>query len=267
MIDLHSHLIPAVDDGSSDLEMSVEMARLAVADGVDVMACTPHITPGVYDNRATEIVSQTAALQQEFDHRKIPLRLVTGADVHATPDIVTGLTDGRIPTLGNTRYFLFEPPHHVLPPGLEELASTLLKRGLVPVLTHPERLSWIEKRYDMICALDELGCAVQLTAASVTGRFGSRPLYWSERLLDEGRVDILASDAHNASRRPPGLKEAADCVARRLSEEAAIDMVESNPSLMLADRPLPEKVRREVQVEPPKESKSGMGRIKRWLGR
>ncbi len=197
MIDLHTHILPGIDDGSSSVAMSLEMARMAVADGITHLACTPHITPGIYDNDPAGIAARVKALQTMLDNAGIALRLVAGADVHVVPDLAAQLSVGRLPCLEGTRYFLFEPPHHVAPPGLLRVAQEALDAGFVPVLTHPERLTWIEKAYDLICELDEAGVAVQVTAGSLTGGFGERAQYWAERMLDEGRVDIIASDAHD----------------------------------------------------------------------
>jgi protein-tyrosine phosphatase len=258
MIDLHSHILPGIDDGAKSMEQALEMARQAVDDGVSVMACTPHMQPGVYDTTARDVRSGIAALARALEAENIPLTLVEGADVHVVPDLVEKLDDGRILPLNGSRYFLFEPPHHVVPPGLDRLAAAALKAGHVPVLTHPERLTWIEAGYDLVTRLDEMGCAVQITAAAVTGGFGPRPKYWSERLLDEGRVDIIASDAHDPRRRPAGLSQARAAIAGRLGEAAAQAMVYDNPLAMLEDRDLPGKTRRKVPVARPARSSGGL---------
>src|SRR5690606_29532618 len=110
---------------------------------------------------------------------------------------------GRLLTLADTRYVLVEPPHHVAPPRLEDLFFALSAAGYVPILTHPERLSWINTHYDAIKRLADAGVWMQLTAGSLTGAFGRNARYWAERMLDEGRAHILATDAHDTVRRPP----------------------------------------------------------------
>lgn len=247
MIDLHSHILPGIDDGARDMETAIAMAQLAVDDGVTHMATTPHIKPGLYPNNTSIIASAISVLGQELDKRNISLQLLIGADVHIDPKLLAGLSDRSIPSLNNTRYFLFEPTHEVMPPKIVEFASSLLKANYVPVLTHPERLSWIEDGYGVICKLDEMGLPMQLTAASVTGKFGRRPKYWSERMLAEGRVDIIASDAHNLRSRPPGLSEAAEKIASFLDSEAMERIVYQNPLLIMNDEVLPGKARRKQQ--------------------
>lgn len=229
MYDLHCHLLPAIDDGAPDLETSLAMARMAVDDGITVTACTPHILPGLYDNSGPGIKTAIAALQAKLDAEGIALRLVCGADVHIAPDLVDGLGSGRIASLNDTRWFLFEPPHHVAPPRLEAVVFDVMAAGYLPLLTHPERLTWIESHYDTITRLARNGVLMQITAGSVTGNFGRRAKYWAERMLDEGLVYILATDAHNLRNRSPVLSPARDAVARRLGETQAIDMVLTRP--------------------------------------
>ena len=211
------------------------MARLAAADGTIVLACTPHFMPGVYDTSLAVVERAVEDLTASFKERGINLGLVVGGDVHAAPNLVTRLNAGEVPTINGSRYFLLEPPHDVLPPRFEDLAFGLLSEGYVPILTHPERLKWIESRYAVIRHLADAGVLMQLTAGAVVGRFGRRPRYWSERMLDEGIVHFLATDAHNADRRPPDLSRGRDAVAARFGDDFALDLVLHNPLLVLED--------------------------------
>jgi protein-tyrosine phosphatase len=229
MIDLHCHMLPGIDDGAADLEVALEMARLAVADGIAVTACTPHIMPGVYGNTGPQIRQAITAFSGELTKAGIPLKLTTGADVHLATDLVRGLRDGQVLTLGDSRYFLFEPPHHVMPPRLEHAVFDIMSAGFQPVLTHPERLTWIEDHYDVMLSLAHAGVWMQITTGSVTGRFGRRPQYWADRMIDEGLVHILATDAHNLRNRAPSMAKARDMVAERLGETEALNMVEVRP--------------------------------------
>ncbi|RST87108.1 capsular biosynthesis protein [Aquibium carbonis] len=235
MIDIHSHILPGLDDGAPDLATSIQMARLAVADGITCMACTPHILPGLYENTASGITVAIGALRKAFADEDIPLEIVTGADVHVAPDLVEKLNAGLVPTLNGSRYFLFEPSHRILTPRLEEFAERLIGAGFIPIVTHPERLQWIRSSYGVIQSLNRIGCLMQITAGSVLGEFGKVPLYFAERLLDEGRVDILASDAHGTTRRRPLLSRARDAVAQRLGEAEANAMVETRPAAVLCN--------------------------------
>jgi protein-tyrosine phosphatase len=233
LIDLHSHLLPGIDDGSKDLAMSLAMARVAAADGISTIACTPHILPGVYHNSGPAIRKAVARLAESIAKAGIPITLVSGADVHIAPDLDLQLRDGRALTLNDSRYLLLEPPHHVLPPRLKDLIFGLQAAGYVPILTHPERLSWVEGHYDLIGRLVSSSVLMQITAGSVMGRFGRRPRYWAERMLDEGLCHLLATDAHNTEQRPPRMAEARDVVAQRLGDDEAINLVLRRPQGIL----------------------------------
>ncbi|MFO1433606.1 MAG: CpsB/CapC family capsule biosynthesis tyrosine phosphatase [Candidatus Competibacteraceae bacterium] len=233
MIDLHCHLLPGIDDGAADLATALAMAKVAVADGISLIACTPHIYPGLYDNTAPGIERAVAELRVELEAASIPLDLTCGADTHLVPELPAGLRTGRIPSLHGSRYFLLEPPHHVAPPQFAESVFTLQVAGYVPIITHPERLTWISHHYEVFCSLARSGVWMQVTAGSLTGRFGKSARYWGERLLDEGLVHILATDAHGVERRPPILSEGFQVAESYLGAEEAVRLVKTRPQGIL----------------------------------
>jgi len=250
LIDLHCHILPGIDDGAADLEESLAMARIAVGDGIEITACTPHIIRGIYDNAGPDIERRVSGLAAALENAEISLGLRIGADVHLAPDLATSLASGTVPTLGGSRYFLLEPPHHVAPPRLEDFTLGVLSRGYVPVLTHPERLRWVGDHFDMIGRLHGSGVLIQLTAASITGEFGSRPQYWADRILAENLADLVASDGHDPFRRPPRMSEARDRIAHRHNDATAIRLVAKNP-LAILENVIPSKLR---QPEDPEKS-------------
>lgn len=254
MIDLHSHILPGIDDGAKTIDVSVKMARMAVDDGVTVIAATPHIMAPLYNNTPEMISRAVKSLRDRLAQEEIPLQLVVGADIHIAADLPEKLKQRAVPTLNGSRYFLFEPPHHVLPPHLERFCAKILDGGHQPVLTHPERMSWIESRYDLVCRLDELGVALQVTAGSITGHFGKRVQYWSERLLDEGRIDFFASDAHDLNHRPPVLSKAAELVEARAGRESFLQLFRDNPLRVLKNDDLAIKVRNIPKGTPSRKS-------------
>jgi protein-tyrosine phosphatase len=237
MIDLHCHILPGIDDGAADISVSIEMAKAFVADGVSVVACTPHILPGLYDNSGPEIRRATAKLQQTLRREGIALQLVTGADNHIMPDFVAALSAGRLLSLADTRYVLVEPPHHIAPPRMEGLFFNLLTAGYVPILTHPERLTWIKSHYQTIKQLLHAGAWMQLTAGSLAGAFGRNAQYWGERMLDEGCVHLLATDAHDVSGRPPNLRHGHELASKRVGDEEAERLVGTRPRGVLLNEP------------------------------
>jgi protein-tyrosine phosphatase len=233
LIDLHSHILPSVDDGAKDLEVALAMGRMAADDGIEVMACTPHFMPGLYDNETNDIAQRVTQLNHIFMERGINLALVLGSDAHIRPDFVSCLRDGRVPTLHGSRYVLFEPPHAVMPQRMDDLLFNVQVAGYVPILTHPERLKWIEQEYPAVVELARSGVWMQITAGSLTGRFGKRPQYWAQRMLAEGLVSILATDAHNLGSRPPLLAEARDLAAQEMGVDEATHLVVTRPECVL----------------------------------
>lgn len=250
MIDLHSHILPGIDDGSRSMEMSLQMARMAVDDGITTMACTPHIYPGLYMNDTAGILAARAALQRELDDKGIPLQLTIGADVHLVPGLLEGLRAGTVPCLHQTRYLLLEPSHHVLPPHFEESVFRLVAEGYVPVITHPERLTWVEDHYDVFGRLVDQGCWMQVTAAALTGVFGSRAKYWGERFLGDGLTHIIATDTHSSGRRSPIMSQARDIAERMLGREEAERLVRGRQEQILANA-MPSTVTPPPRVERP----------------
>ena len=236
MIDLHSHILPGVDDGSPDLANSLAMARMAVDDGIKVMACTPHFMPGLYNNDATDIKQRVETFAKELANHNIPLRVVVGGDVHIRSDIVDVLKTKRAPTLHDTRYVLLEPPQVVKPLRFEELVSKMVEAGFIPIITHPERLSWIEQHSAILRPLILAGAWMQITAGSLTGRFGKRAQYWAQRLLQTGQVHIMSTDAHNLGSRPPRLAHAAALAAREVGTVEAQNLVVTRPKFILENK-------------------------------
>ncbi len=237
MIDLHCHILPGVDDGAADLSVSLRMAEILAADGVTVAAATPHILPGLYNNSGPAIREAVARLQYFLVREQIPLRLIAGADIHIGFDLVQGIRSGMLPTLNGSRYVLIEPPHDLLPPRMEDFLFELLGAGYVPILTHPERLSWISAHYDVVVRLARAGVWMQVTAGSLAGAFGGRAKSWAERMLRDGMVHLMASDAHDDRWRPPDLRRGWELAAQLVGEAEADNMLLSRPRGVVEDAP------------------------------
>lgn len=233
MIDLHSHILPGLDDGARDLGVALEMGRRYAAQGVTHVACTPHILPGLYHNSGSGIREAVAALQRALDMADIPLRLVAGADNHVIPDFVARLRAGELLAIDDSRYVLVEPPHHVAPSRLDDLLFAIVMAGFTPIVTHPERLSWIERDYDLVWRLVDMGVWMQVTSGSLRGVFGQRARYWAERMLGEGRVHVLATDAHDLEARPPDLAEGRYLAERLVGSREAEHLVVTRGAAIL----------------------------------
>jgi protein-tyrosine phosphatase len=236
VIDLHCHLLPGIDDGASDEVTALEMARIALDDGIRCIACTPHIYPGLYENDSGIIQAGLERLRTLLAVNGMDLGLSFGADTHLVPEMLDGLRDGRIPTLNGSRYFLLEPPHHVAPPQFTQLVFNVVAAGYTPLITHPERLTWAEAHYEDFAELVRQGAWIQVTSGAVTGRFGRQARYLAEQMLDDGLVHVIATDAHNTHARRPLLAEGRQAAAAWVGDEEAARMVVERPQAVLDNR-------------------------------
>ncbi len=207
VIDLHSHILPGIDDGSERDRDSVEMARLAAADGISVVACTPH-RGYAYDTTPGQVADGIAALQPQIDAAGIALTLVSGLEIAIDRAIQMDEQELRAATLGgNGRWLLIEMPFQGWPLELPDLLTALEVRGFSAVIAHPERSQSVQAMPDRMRDIVGRGAILQLTAASLTGENGPRPLRCAEHLLHVGFAHIIASDMHSPTWRPPGLAD------------------------------------------------------------
>lgn len=232
MIDLHCHLLPGIDDGAPDLETALELARMAVAEGITHVVCTPHIHPGRYDNTPQTIADALAVFTAGLRNAGIPLQVAAAAEVRFDMEIMLGVANGSVPFLGEwqgRKVLLLEFPHGELPFGAERLTKWLLQRNILPMIAHPERNKAVMRQPSRLKPFIEQGCLLQVTASSVTGHFGDAAQEVAHALLAEKQVTILASDAHNIKHRPPALRDGMQHAARIVGDLAAQKLVVDTP--------------------------------------
>jgi protein-tyrosine phosphatase len=240
MIDLHSHILPGLDDGSRTVEDARELARRAAADGVTAIAATPHVRAD-YPTRPGEMEHGVLRLREDFLEQGIDVEILHGGEIDL--GILPGLDgdDLRRFTLAQSgTYLLVEFPYSGWPAGLEETVYALGLRGLVPVLAHPERNRTVQSDPGRLAEAVRLGALVQLTAASVDGRIGRSAQKAAGRLLELGLAHVLASDAHTPEIREAGLGAAAGS----LEEELARFLTAEAPGAIVAGEPVPAPPRR-----------------------
>lgn len=242
MIDLHTHILPGLDDGSPDLETSVLMAAVAAESGVTHLVATPHSNQrGAFENYTSP------ALQVRFDclctavrEAGIPLELSLGMEIFGTGDVLQLLHDGRLLTLGGGRYLLIEFGFHEDPLRIERLLDALLADGYWPVVAHPERYYGLQRMPNYLFDWANRGIVLQVNKGSLFGRFGRGAQALAAAMLERGLVGCVASDAHGPDVRTPDLAGAWDYLAERCSEELARCLLEDNPGRILRSEPLPE---------------------------
>ncbi len=231
MIDLHSHILPGLDDGSETFEAALELARSAIADGITCVAATPHVRDD-YPTEPGQMEELVASLRAGLREQAIALELLTGGEIAL--DFLPQLDDAALRRFGlggNPRCLLLEMPYSGWPLGLEQTVFDLQLRGFAIVLAHPERNDEVQERPERLERLVEMGTLVQLTAASIDGRLGPPPQKTGIRLLQLGLAHLLASDAHAPTVRQVGMSAA----AKQIGDEAlAAWLTQDMPAAIVA---------------------------------
>ncbi|HFE48488.1 MAG TPA: hypothetical protein ENJ21_04150 [Chromatiaceae bacterium] len=236
MIDMHSHILPGVDDGAQVLEDALEMLRIARADGVEVQVLTPHIHPDRYPNTRESLQQTFDRFQRQVADNGVDIELRLAAELRIGPELVRLANDDGLPWLGSWRgrhVMLMEFPHSSIPAGSENMVAWLIQRDILPMIAHPERNQALQSRPSKLDPFLTAGCLLQVTAGSLTGQFGAEARSLAESLLLADRVTLLATDAHNLAYRPPNLSSGVAAAARLIGEAAARRLVEENPRGML----------------------------------
>jgi len=240
MIDIHTHILPAIDDGPTTMTESLEMCRIAVNDGIKKMIATPHVQNGMYDLDANKVLEKIHLLNQLVKQEGLDLVIFPGAEVHLSDRLLDAeiLKESSILTLnGGKKYILLEFPFQWVPSGTEHVIFKLRSMGFTPILPHLERNFKIQRDPYMVRHFAEMGAILQVTAQSITGDFDAAPMKCALWMLKNNLVHVIASDAHSPAGRPPILTKALKVVSDKLGEEAAKKMVLDHPGMILEGLP------------------------------
>jgi protein-tyrosine phosphatase len=236
VIDIHCHILPEVDDGPKSWEVSLEMCRIAVADGITHMVATPHCNERYHYDPA--YLQQCVTRLQELAGPAPVLSL--GCDFHLSYDnLQSVLADPELYTIGDSRYLLVELSDYSIPTQIGDCFLRLGDRGVTPVITHPERNAILRPNPQRVIEFVELGCAVQVTANALTGFWGERVQRAARWLLEHEAVHVIASDAHDTKHRTPVLSRAREVAGTICGKEVAEALVEQNPLAIVQGQPLP----------------------------
>ena len=263
MIDLHSHILHGLDDGPETMDESIQMCWISYRDGVRTIVATPHTLNGSYRNNRSIILAKVKELNEaiikfgvdssEFEvespkseksrpfqseicdlKSEMKLRILAGADIHFSDEILHQLDQEQVMTVGDGKKFLIlEFPFHAIPFRAEDVLFQLMARGITPIISHPERNLEIVRRPARYYEMVRMGCLGQVTAMSLTGGFGPKLRGFSEKLLKKRLIHLIASDAHNVDGRPPGLTHAVREAEKIVGREEAQKMVAEYPRTIL----------------------------------
>lgn len=230
VVDVHCHVLPGVDDGPPDLEASLALCRALVEDGITIVCATPH-EMGRYEghNLPSQIRAMVASLNETLKAQGIPLTVDCGADVRVDGRLLELIENDQVMTIADKKkHMLLELPHETFI-DLTNITRALVKRGIQPIFTHPERHHGMRARPDLLAHWVSDGMLVQVTAGSLVGKFGpnSQRNAWS--LIDSGLVHIVATDAHDHVERKPCMTRAMDLLAQEISPTVARKLCIENP--------------------------------------
>ncbi|MCC2685950.1 MAG: hypothetical protein K0R75_2849 [Paenibacillaceae bacterium] len=237
MIDIHSHILPGLDDGAQDLSQSIEMALQAVGDGIRRLVATPHHANGRYDNKASSVIAAVDRLNGELQERRIPLEVLYGQEVRVYSDLLGDFADNRLLTINRSGYLLLELPSDRIPSSLNDLIHELKVMGIVPIIAHPERNREIASDPGKLQGLIERGALSQLTSHSVNGGFGRKIQELCLNMCRRNLVHFIASDAHNVDHRPFHLRSAYEYIGHKLGQRF-IEYYLDNSERVTDNRPI-----------------------------
>lgn len=233
-VDVHAHLIPGVDDGCEDVDQAVACARAFVAAGYSDLCCTPHIWPSLPRNTMGNIVAWTAALQQEFDRRLIPVKLHPGGEINLTPKFLQTPPEAVVTYGGRRKFVIFDLWADRLPDHFEPSVRWFQSLGLQPILAHPERMRAVQDDPELADYFAELGLLLQGNLQCFGDPPGADTRRTAERFLEENRYFCLGSDCHGPSTLPIRLEGLARATTLA-GEDAIRRLTVDNPRRLLAE--------------------------------
>ena len=235
MIDLHSHILPGLDDGARDMQEALKMAAMAADSGVTAMTVTPHCVQG--DVRG--VYAAFERLRRQLRQARIPLELYMGMEIFGTPETAELLRQEKLVTLNGSRYPLIEFGFHTDGEEETEILKSVIRAGYRPVVAHPERYEYVQRDPELINLWYKMGCLLQINRGSLLGRFGPDAREMALELVDRGFATVIASDAHSASMRTPWMADVRRMLRELFPASAARYLLRENPRKILNDEVLP----------------------------
>ena len=240
MIDIHTHILPEIDDGATSMEEAYEMALMAVRSGVKILAATPHSNQRMEfsDEELRRQEKAFAELEQLLLQEKVPLKIYRGMEIWSSIDMVEKIKMGKLLTLNQTPYTLIEFAFDEEPWWIEAMIGELQGVGLVPILAHPERYYCVQDDPELLEEWRMQGALAQMNKGSVLGRFGKAVERTAEVLLRKQHFTCIASDAHHAHVRTTDMKELHRYLQRYYSLEEQDRLLRQNPLSILRGKKL-----------------------------
>ncbi|MEW5785245.1 MAG: CpsB/CapC family capsule biosynthesis tyrosine phosphatase [Bacillota bacterium] len=255
-IDIHTHILPGLDDGPATLPEALALAAALVEKGFTAVIATPHCFEG--KPAAPAILENLGEINRALSERSIPLRVLPGAEHALEPQLVKRLQDGAVLTLNRGRCLLIELPlYQPLPPYTRDLLFELRARAYYPILAHPERVMAFQDHFSSLLEIVRGGAMTQLTLASLTGVMGPEAQRTAKRMLKHKLAHFAATDAHSPGPRLGAVPRAAALLEQDLGPGAAALLLSERPQLLLENRPVL-LLETETTAQPPRRPRRGL---------
>lgn len=235
-IDIHSHILPNVDDGSKDMSMSIAMAELYLENGFKKVIATPHYIKGSMDNSFKDNKVALEILNESLFKKGLDLQVLLGNEIYVSLETIDDIFSGRVSTLNNSRYILLELPMHDIPLYMDSILFELGLKGYVPIIGHPERNAKIIEDPNILYDFIENGALAQMNLPSLEGRYGSQVESTANILLEHNMIHFIGTDAHRDEGRSPDVREVLNLLKGKMSQKQFEDMTYKNAELILVDK-------------------------------
>ncbi|WP_191557715.1 tyrosine-protein phosphatase [Metabacillus idriensis] len=232
MIDIHSHILPKLDDGADSVEEAIQIAKAAVIEGITTIIATPHHQNGKYINNKQIILQKVEELNLLLKKEEIPLSILPGQETRIHGDLLIELENDLILPLNHTNYVFIELPSGHVPRYTEQMLFDIQMKGFSPIIVHPERNSEIIENPDLLYKLVSRGALTQITASSITGHFGKNIKKFTLQLIEAQLTHFLASDVHSIRNRPFRLANGYDVLNNEFGL-AAVNLFKENAELLV----------------------------------
>lgn len=236
MIDIHSHILPNIDDGAKNIEETLHLLREAKQVGFQAIVSTSHYMEGYYETNVPEREMWMKVIYEKGQEENIGLKLYLGNEIYLSENIVELLKNGKASTINDTSYILFEMPLNVEPLNLYNVIYEMQENKLIPILAHPERYSFIQQNPDLIYDLVEKGIYMQSNYASIIGYYGKRAQVIVKKLLENNMVHFLGSDVHRKNTIYPKIPEILTKLEKIVGKEELEKLTTTNPKLVLQNK-------------------------------
>jgi Capsular polysaccharide biosynthesis protein len=228
MIDIHSHITPGIDDGSKSIEMTEDMMRKAVSDGIGSMCITPHYIYGQLENDVSVVSKELEKLKALSDQLNTGINFLPGSEIFLSPEIPDLLKEKKLQTLNNGKYVLVELPMGMVPDYTDEMFFQIMLQGFIPVLAHPERNYGIDENPELLEKWKSKGVLFQINSGSIIGVFGRHVQKLSIDFIIKGYAAVVATDCHSNRGRSPNLSKARKIIDSKFGTEICEKLFEEN---------------------------------------